>query len=53
LYVMLDWVRIWGICSEMFLPPELLMPMFFVMLLALGGLLGIVQTVKQMLGVKR
>jgi leader peptidase (prepilin peptidase) / N-methyltransferase len=53
LYVMLDWVRFWAMCSGMFLPPELLTPMFLVMLLALGGLLWIVQAAKQSLGVNR
>ena len=53
LYVMLDWVRVWGTCSEMFLPPELLTPIFVVMLLALGALLWIVQAVKRSLGVSR
>ncbi len=53
LYVMLDWVRIWEMCSGMFLPPALLIPMFLVMLLALGALLWIVQSAKQWLGVRR
>jgi len=53
LYAMLDWVRLWGTCSEMFLPPELLAPMFLVMLLALGALLWLVQTVKRSLGVSK
>ena len=53
LYVMLDWVRVWEMCSGMFLPPELLIPMFLVMLAALGALLWMVQSVKQSLGVNR
>ena len=53
LYVMLDWVRVWEMCSQMFLPPELLIPIFLVMLIALGALLWIVQTVKQALGLSK
>jgi prepilin signal peptidase PulO-like enzyme (type II secretory pathway) len=53
LYVMLDWVRVWDMCSQMFLPPELLIPIFLVMLIALGALLWIVQTLKQALGISK
>lgn len=49
LYCMLDWVNLWGWCSGWFLPPQLLFPIFFGLLIALGAMLWVIQTIKFLL----
>ena len=46
LYCMLDWVNTWGWCSSWFLPPHLLFPIFLGLLIALGAMLWLIQTIK-------
>ena len=50
LYCMLDWVRIWGLFSDLFLPPGLAFFVFLFLLVALGAMLWIIQMVKQRAG---
>ena len=49
LYCMLDWVNLWGWCSGWFLPPHLLFPIFLGLLIALGAMLWLIQTIKFLL----
>ncbi len=49
LYCMLDWVNTWGWCSSWFLPPHLLFPIFLGLLIALGAMLWLIQTIKFLL----
>ena len=49
LYCMLDWVNLWGTCSVWFLPPHLLFPIFLGLLIALGVMLWLIQTIKFLL----
>jgi len=49
LYCMLDWVRLWGWCSSMFMPPELMFVLFLSLLIALGAMLWVIQMIKSLL----
>lgn len=50
-YCMLDWVRMWAWFYQLFFPPEISFLIFVAMLLSLGGMLWILQTLKQVVGV--
>lgn len=50
LYCMLDWVRVWGWFSNLFLPPGISFLIFVFMLLALGAMLWMIQKVKRSAG---
>jgi len=49
LYCILDWVNLWEWCSGWFLPPQLLFPIFLGLLIALGAMLWMIQTIKFLL----
>jgi leader peptidase (prepilin peptidase) / N-methyltransferase len=48
LYVMLDWARMWSWCSELFLPPIIILPILVGLLMMLGGLLWMIQLLKSL-----
>ncbi len=50
LYCMLVWVNMWAWCSNFFLPPQFLIPIFLGLLVTLGALLWMIQTLKQKVG---
>ena len=51
LYCMLDWVKLWSWTSSYFLPPHFLVVILVGMLIALGAMLWMIQTLKQKVGI--
>jgi leader peptidase (prepilin peptidase)/N-methyltransferase len=46
LYAILDWNKLWGWCSMLFFPPQMILPLLFGLLVALAVMLWIVQIIK-------